>query len=264
MSTPQNSSGKSEGERSASHKPTVPAFPMDNEAAAGEALHMEEDPGGGCSSHDHEDEEYDHHGGYYYSTTAGVVGSNHQTSGWLVTSCDVGTTEPQSLSQELERLQVLKSYHILDPDRDESFDRLTTMASRLFGTPYTFISLVDMGRIWFRCNPNIKEGPQRERQREGGDSQIFTRDTLSYCSRVILRQSKVFVITDTHDDERFQRLKPPPQQENQNDNSSSSNDASSIAVPIHFRFYAGAPLVSPEGYRLGAFVYWIQHHDPRV
>lgn len=178
--------------------------------------------------------------------------NNNKSTGWLVTSCDVGTTEPQSLSQELERLQVLKSYHIMDRERDESFDRLTTMASRVLGTPFTFLSLVDMGRIWFRCNP------------ESDCEEQLTRDILSCISRVILKHSGVFVIPDTNQDDMFRQQQQQSQQQGENvnstvrgasestDSSSNSNTSNNLSA-VQFRFFAGAPLLSPEGYRLGAF-----------
>jgi signal transduction histidine kinase len=152
-------------------------------------------------------------------------------TGWLVTSCDVGAAEPQSLSEELERLQVLKSYHIMDHERDESVDLLTRMAALVLDTPFTFLSLVDMGRIWFRCNP------------DSDCEQQLTREMLSSLSRVIMKRNTVFDIPDITQDEMFQKtISAEP---------NSNSDASS-SIP-RFRYFAGAPLVSPEGYRLGAF-----------
>ena len=152
--------------------------------------------------------------------------------GWLVTSCDVGTAEPQSLSEELDRLQVLKSYHMIDPEREESFDRLTTLASLVLETPAVFLSLVDMGRIWFRCNP------------ESDTEEQLTRDLLGCISRVILKHNDVFVIPDIHLNENFR-------QQGTGDASAPPPRTSPNQSP--FRFFAGAPLLSPEGYRLGAF-----------
>ena len=157
---------------------------------------------------------------------------NDDNNGWLVTSCDVGTTEPQSLSEELDRLQVLKSYHMMDPEREESFDRLTTLASRVLKTPAVFLSLVDMGRIWFRCNP------------ESDTEEKLTRDLLGCISRVILKHNDVFVIPDIHLNENFRQ---------QGTGNASAPPLRTSPNQSPFRFFTGAPLLSPEGYRLGAF-----------
>ena len=144
-------------------------------------------------------------------------------AGWLVTSCDVGTAEPQSLSEELERLQVLKSYHIIDPERDEAIDRLTRLASRVLETPYTFLSLVDMGRLWFRTNPDS----DCEKQ--------LSRDILSALARVILKHDDVFDIPDINLDDMFR----------QGNDSNTNGNTPADAATTQFRFLAGAPLMSP-------------------
>ena len=52
----------------------------------------------------------------------------------------------------MERLRVLKSYKILDEERDPSIERITGLAQRIFSVPIALISLIDLGRQWFMSN----------------------------------------------------------------------------------------------------------------
>eukprot|EP00339_Tiarina_fusa_P018914 CAMPEP_0117081308 /NCGR_PEP_ID=MMETSP0472-20121206/57316_1 /TAXON_ID=693140 ORGANISM="Tiarina fusus, Strain LIS" /NCGR_SAMPLE_ID=MMETSP0472 /ASSEMBLY_ACC=CAM_ASM_000603 /LENGTH=203 /DNA_ID=CAMNT_0004809203 /DNA_START=68 /DNA_END=676 /DNA_ORIENTATION=+ len=124
---------------------------------------------------------------------------------WVLTNYDAGTTNPQSITQELHRLQVLKSYGVLDADRQEAFDRLTNMACRVFGVPIALVSLVDLGRQWFLSKQGL--GAQK---------------------------NDVFMVNNALEDSRF-------------------CDSPLVQGPPDIRFYAGAPLLSPEGYKLGTF-----------
>jgi CheY-like chemotaxis protein/signal transduction histidine kinase len=140
---------------------------------------------------------------------------------WVLTNYDVGTTQPQSISQELHRLQVLKSYLILDTEREEAFERLTNMASRVFQVPIALVSLVDLGRQWFMSNHGL--GDVRETPR-----------SLAFCAHAIQGQNDLLIVKETLDDPRF------------------CGSALVQGAPF-IRFYAGAPLLSPEGYKLGTF-----------
>lgn len=140
---------------------------------------------------------------------------------WVLTNYDVGTTLPQSISQELHRLQVLKSYLILDKDREEAFDRLTNMASRVFDCPIALVSLVDLGRQWLMSNHGL--GDVRETPR-----------SLAFCAHAIQGTFDVFQVKDTLEDARFR-------------------DSPLVQGAPFIRFYAGTPLLSPEGYKLGTF-----------
>jgi CheY-like chemotaxis protein len=141
---------------------------------------------------------------------------------WVLTNYDVGATVPQSISQELHRLQVLKSYLILDDDREESFDRLTNMASRIFDVPIAVVSLVDLGRQWFMSNHGL--GDVRETPRN-----------VAFCAHAIqMSKDEVLIVENALEDPRF-------------------CDSPLVQGAPFIRFYAGAPLLSPEGYKLGTF-----------
>lgn len=149
---------------------------------------------------------------------------------WVLTNYDVGRTTPQSISQELHRLQVLKSYLILDQEREEAFERLTTMASRIFRVPIAVVSLVDLGRQWFMSNHGL--GDVRETPRN-----------IAFCAHAIqMSKDEVLIVKNALEDPRF-------------------CDGPLVQGPPFIRFYAGAPLLSPEGYKLGTFC--IIDREPR-
>ena len=140
---------------------------------------------------------------------------------WVLTNYDVGTTEPQSIEEELLRLQTLQSYLRLDESADTELDRLTAMASRVFKTPIVLISLIDIGKQWFLSNHGLRDAKHGPRK-------------IAFCAHAIQGKQKVLVVPDATKDYRFANL---PQ----------------VVGPPHVTFYAGTPLMSPEGYKIGSF-----------
>ena len=118
---------------------------------------------------------------------------------------------------EEERLAELINYEVLDTPKETVFDRLTRMASESFDVPIALISLVDRERQWFKSSHGLAA---KETARD-----------VAFCSHTIL-QDEVTVVPDATNDPRF-ALNPLVQNE-----------------PT-VRFYAGAPLVTPKGYKLG-------------
>lgn len=118
---------------------------------------------------------------------------------------------------EAKRLKVLWQYDVLDTVPEEVFDDLTDLAAHICEAPIALISLVDEDRQWFKS-------------RVGVDVQQTSRD-LSFCAHAI-RQEDLFIIPDATKDIRF-----------------SSNPL--VVSDPKIRFYAGAPLVTPDGYALG-------------
>jgi signal transduction histidine kinase len=119
---------------------------------------------------------------------------------------------------EEQRLEDLYSYNILDTTAERDFDELVELANLICGTPMSLVSLIDRHRQWNKASQGFA----------GGDS---PRD-MSICSHVILGDD-LFIVENTLEDERF-------------------HDLPAVINDPNIRFYAGAPIVSQNGFRLGA------------
>ncbi|KYC41907.1 hybrid sensor histidine kinase/response regulator [Scytonema hofmannii PCC 7110] len=118
---------------------------------------------------------------------------------------------------ESDRLHVLRRYKILDTPPDGAFDRITSIAARLFKVPIAIVSLVDSDRIWFKS-------------RYGLDVEQIERSP-GLCASAIL-SNDVYTIVDASKDVR-----------------SLTNPL--VAGEMGLRFYAAAPLTTHDGYNLG-------------
>ena len=121
--------------------------------------------------------------------------------------------------EEERRLQAVRTYAILDTPPETAFDRLTHLAADLFDVPMVVLTIVDRERQWFKSRYGIQVDET-------------TRD-VSFCAHVI-KQSGVLEVEDASLDPRFA-------------------DNPLVIGPSRVRFYAVAPMISPEGARLGAF-----------
>lgn len=119
---------------------------------------------------------------------------------------------------EAARLEALDKYRILDTAPEPAFNDIVELASFVCKTPIAFMSLVAEDRQWFKAVKGIQiKGTPRED---------------AFCAHTILKP-EVFIVEDARKDRRFAR---------------------NPLVKGHpgIRFYAGAPLVTREGYVLGS------------
>ncbi|HCL06687.1 MAG TPA: histidine kinase [Chitinophagaceae bacterium] len=120
-------------------------------------------------------------------------------------------------ANEQERLMELLRYEVLYTQYEEDFDQIVQLASSICKTPISTITLLDAHKQWFKAKIGIEN--------TDGD-----RDT-SFCGHAI-HQSDIMEVEDALIDERF-------------------SDNPLVLGDPKIRFYAGCPLVSPEGYALG-------------
>jgi len=120
-------------------------------------------------------------------------------------------------NKEAKRLHVLWQYEVLDTIPEEVFDDLTELAASICEAPIALITLVDEDRQWFKSKVGI--------------SVSETSRDISFCGHAI-KQNDLFIIPDATKDKRF------------------ANSPLVTSDP-KIRFYAGAPLITPDGYALG-------------
>lgn len=118
---------------------------------------------------------------------------------------------------EVARLAALRQYRILDTEPERAFDDLVLLASHICQTPIALISLIDADRQWFKARTGIDA--------------TETPRAVSFCTHAIGHHD-LFIVPDARDDERFR-------------------DNPLVTGGPFVRFYAGAPLMTPDGHALG-------------
>lgn len=124
---------------------------------------------------------------------------------------------PDASDHEQRRLQAIEHYDLLDAPPTEAFDRITRLATRLFDVPIAMVNVIDHDSQWCLATQGIAlDRTSRE---------------VSFCTHTI-RRDGVMVVEDAREDGRFA-------------------DNPLVTGEPGIRFYAGAPLTAPNGYRLG-------------
>jgi PAS domain-containing protein len=131
--------------------------------------------------------------------------------------------EPQGapvLADEEARLTHLCSLGVMDTDADPRFDDITRLVCTIFKVPIALVSLVEKERQWFKSVVGLQV--------------TETSRATSFCAWTLIPVNpEVLVVEDATQDPRFR-------------------DNPLVTDAPHIRFYAGAPLVTSEGYRLGS------------
>jgi serine/threonine protein kinase len=130
----------------------------------------------------------------------------------------LGGERPPSRDPESERLEAVRRYNLMDTPPDAEFDRITSLAVRLFNVPIAAMSIVDDQRIWLKSRQGI-DATQLERSRDLGSAGGL--------------HDQILVVEDVETDPRT-----APQ---------------TTSAGGGIRFYAGVPLITGDNYNVGTF-----------
>ena len=134
---------------------------------------------------------------------------------------------PKLPDNELERLSVLTEYLLLDTLPEADYDNITKLIATICHAPISLISMMDRDRNFFKSHHGVEmqESPRN----------------ISFCGHAILSEEPIFIVKDARLDPRF-----------------IGNPLVDLADAV---FYAGVPLINPEGLALGTLC--IFDHEPR-
>lgn len=133
-----------------------------------------------------------------------------------------------SSHSEATRQTVLDAYEILDTAPEQAFDDIVLLARMVCAAPVAMVTFVDRERQWFKAREGVAatETPRSE----------------SICAIAMRSPEGVFIVRDMLADPELPMR---------------HTDVDGRLL----RFYAGAPLRSPEGFALGALC--VLDHEPR-
>ncbi len=129
---------------------------------------------------------------------------------------------------ETSRIKALKEYSILDTLPEKEYDDITQLASQICETPISLIGLIDENRQWYKSKYGI----------DGNESPR----SVTFCGHAIINPYEIMTVKDSRLDQRF-------------------HDNPNVTGEPKVVFYAGIPLVSPEGYALGTLC--VVDHKPK-
>ncbi|WP_046756209.1 sensor histidine kinase [Kordia jejudonensis] len=124
---------------------------------------------------------------------------------------------PSFPKNEKQRQKAVEKYQLLDTLPEESFDNITSLMSYICEVPISLVTLLDYDRNFLKSHYGI---PFSESPRE-----------ISFCGHAINAEGDMMTVYDAREDERF------------HDNP--------LVAEHNAIFYAGVPLVDPDGFKLG-------------
>jgi len=124
---------------------------------------------------------------------------------------------PKLPKNEKQRLKAVKEYKLLDTLPEEDFDNITNLVANICDVPISLITLLDADRNFLKSHYGI---PFNESPRN-----------ISFCGHAILENNSIFIVEDATKDQRFYN--------------------NPLIKDHNVKFYAGVPLINPEGFPLG-------------
>lgn len=120
---------------------------------------------------------------------------------------------------ESARLAALHRLSVLNKPASPALERICRVAQKLFGIPIVLVTLVDADRVWFKAKLGVGDVTEVKREH-------------AFCNYTILHD-EAFVVPDAQADRQFATYPY-------------------VHGEPHIRFYAGAPLITERGIRLGS------------
>lgn len=125
---------------------------------------------------------------------------------------------PEIPHNEAARLRNLAEYSIWDSLPEAEYTEITKLASYICGTPISQLSIIGQDKQWIKAE-------------YGSKSEGYIDRSLTVCGHAVARPDEILIVPDLRVDERF------------HDNP--------VLLNAQLAFYAGVPLVTPEGHALG-------------
>ena len=135
----------------------------------------------------------------------------------------------ETAKHETARLERLRGFEILDTPPERTFNSMARLTARMFGVPIAAVSFVDEHRRWHKASCGLRRHKEVFRE-------------VSFCSHAIL-SDEVMVVGDARLDPRFAHFP-------------------TVVAEAGVRFYAGAPLKTADGFRLGTLC--VMDRQPRA